>query len=115
MLINKGVIKRSFKIGIVLIMATIVFDCASIWIPSLEGLIPSQMWNKLTFVFIVLLLTPSFLFGLNISKNLLPETILGWILGILFLFIIIFIICLLLSLLIEMLKHANKTIRQSRH
>lgn len=122
MLINKNVIKRSLKMSVSIVLLGIA--CCILIIVTRDmhtfGLLQSfiNMLEISLFFSVVIMMFPSKALGLPLFKSIFmvwPATIFGWILGSIFLFIIIFIICLLLSLLIEMLKHANKTIRQSRH
>jgi hypothetical protein len=112
---RKAVVIRALKIGASLIVVSIIYGCAVIWLLPLDRLISLQMWNKGTLIFTVLLLIPSLLLDLGVSKDFFPKTILGWFLGVMFLLLIFFIFCLILSVLIELIKGAfSKAHRKDR-
>ncbi len=109
---GKVVIKRSFKIGVALLIASMIYCWVVGYLPRAEILLPLHSARGAIMLFCaILILIPSKLLGLGLSESLLvpnPITIFGWFLGIIFLLLFFFILGFIISVLIESIKNSRR-------
>ncbi len=109
---GKDVIKKSFKIGVVLLMTSVIYCWMVGYLPRAEMLLtPHSARGAIILFCAILILIPSKLLGLGLSESLfVPNsiTILSWFLGVVFLLLVFFILGFILSILIESIKNARR-------